>query len=147
MAFNIEISKGTRCQNEFVCEIHIDEHREVVPLITTRWSPEIYKKQWVAALKFLAASRSSRCALITCIQPESISYGITYWALFRDWHFVYFQERFIRENYEKFLISPMMVERYMPDRMQGTVEEFSRVSEWTLPISDIQEFLLYVDDE
>ena len=45
------------------------------------------------------------------------------------------------------MISPMMVERYMPDRMQGTVEEFSRVSEWTLPISDIQEFLLYVDDE
>lgn len=147
MTFNIEISKGTRCQNEFVYEIDIDEHREVVPLMTTRWSPETYKKQWLEALKFLAASRWSRCALITCIQSESVSYGITYWALFREDDFVYFQEIFIRENYQKFLMSPMLVEQNMPERMQGTVEEYSRVSEWTLPISDIQEFLLRVNDE
>lgn len=145
MTFSIDISKDTRSENGFVYEIDIDTHREVVPLITTRWSPEAYKRQWVEALKFLVASRSSRCALITCIQPESDSYGIAYWALFREDDFVYFQERFIRQGYRQFLISPMMVERYMPDRIQGTFEEYSMVSEWILPISDIQEFLLPIN--
>ncbi|GAB2715132.1 hypothetical protein [Comamonas sediminis] len=128
MTFNIEISKDTRCENGFVYEIDIGAHREVVPIMTTRWSPEAYKRQWVEALEFLVASRSSRCALITCIQPESVSYGITYWALFREGDFVYFQQIFARENYLGFLLSPCMVERHMPDRMEGTFEEYSQVS-------------------
>ncbi|QMV74078.1 hypothetical protein HS961_15220 [Comamonas piscis] len=146
MTFNIKISKDTKCENGFHYEIDIGAHREVVPIMTTRWSPEAYKRQWVEALEFLVASRSSRCALITCIQPESVSYGITYWALFREGDFVYFQERFIRYGYRRFLISPMTVDRYMPDRMEGTFEEYSQISEWVLPISDIQKFLLSIND-
>ena len=98
------------------------------------------------ALEFLVGSRSSRCALITCIQPESVSYGITYRALFRDGNFVYFQERFICHGYRRFVISLMTVNIYMPDRIQGTFEKYSQVSEWNLPISDIQEFLLSIND-
>ncbi|WP_313333832.1 hypothetical protein [Comamonas sp.] len=146
MKFNINISKDTQHENGFVYEIDIDTHREVVPIITTRWPPEAYKRQWVEALEFLVASPSSRFALITCIQPESVSYGITYWTLFREDDFVYFQERFIRHGYRKFLISPMMVERYMPDRIEGTFDEYSLVFEWILPISDIQGFLLSIND-
>ena len=69
------------------------------------------------------------------------------WALFREGDFVYFQQIFARENYLGFLLSPCMVERHMPDRMEGTFEEYSQVSEWVLPISDIQEFLLSINDE
>lgn len=147
MTFNIEISKDTQCENGFVYKIDIDAHRELVPIITIIWSLEAHNRQWVEALEFLVASRSSRCALITCIQPESVSFGITYWALFREDGLVYFQEIFARENYRGFLLSPCMVERHMPDRMEGTFEEYSQVSEWVLPNSDIHEFLLSINDE
>ena len=60
--------------------------------------------------------------------------------------FVYFQEIFVRENYREFLLSPCMVEKHMPDRMEGAFEEYSQVSEWVLPISNIQEFLLSIND-
>ncbi|MGE8492712.1 MULTISPECIES: hypothetical protein [Comamonas] len=85
----------------------------MVPLITTRWSPEAYKRQWVNTLRFFVASRSSQSTLVTCIQSESVSCGIICLALFRVENFVYFQEIFTRENYRRFFLSRCMVEEHM----------------------------------
>lgn len=141
MTFSITISCPNR-NNDCLYEIQINDYRESNTLLTTRWSLSEYEEQWRGALTSLVNFDVNRCALITDIQPEENSYGVMYWALFREGDIVFFQERFLRENIESFIASPQMAEKFMPDRIQGSPEEHRRVSEWVLPISDIHTFLI-----
>ena len=123
------------------CELIIGDHKEVFPLITTLWNRDAYESQWMDALQALVGERVDCCVLITDVQRSEDSSGVTYWAMFREGHDVYFQERFSRDQ-TALLIGPASAAApYIPSRIQGTPEEQSRVSEWTLPMEHVRQFV------
>lgn len=140
MTFSIRsVDVGNTLQGK--CELIIGDHKEVFPLITTLWARDAYESQWMDALQALAGERVDCCVLITDIQPSEDSSGITYWAMFREGQDVYLQERFSRDQ-TALLVGPASAAApYIPSRIQGTPEEQSRVSEWTLPIGDVRQFV------
>lgn len=139
MTFSIRsIDIGNVLQGK--CEVTIGDHKEVFPLITTLWTRVAYESQWMEALQSLVGDCVDCCVLITDIQPIDDSSGVTYWAMFKEGQDVYLQERFSRDP--AFLIGPASaVAPHIPSRIQGTREEQSRVSEWTLSIEDVRVFI------
>ena len=123
------------------CELVLGDHYESFPLITSLWSREAYEAQWTEALSALVSGAVKSCALMTDIQPPEDSVGVSYWALFRQDDLVYLQERFLRASSALLVGPPISVEAHIPPRIQGTTEEQSRVSEWTVALPDIREFL------
>ena len=140
MTFSIRsVDVGNILQGK--CEVIIGEHKEVFPLITTLWARDAYESQWMEALQSLVDERVDCCALITDIQPSEDSSGVTYWAMFREGQDVYLQERFSRDQTALLIGSASAAAPHIPSRIQGTLEEQSRVSEWTLPIGDVRQFV------
>lgn len=140
MTFSIRsIDVGNSLQGK--CESIIGDHKEIVPLITTLWTPATYESQWMDALQSLADDRVDCCVLITDVQPSEDSSGVTYWAMYREGGNVYLQEQFSRDRAALLLGSAIAVLPHIPPRIQGTPEEQSEVSEWVLPIEDIRQFV------
>ena len=140
MTFSIRaIDVGNAHQGK--CETIIGSHREIVPLITTLWTREVYESQWIEALSNLIADRVNCCILITDVQPLKSSSGITYWALYKEGGDLYVQEQFSRDRSKLLNGSTSDVASYIQPRIQGTQEEQNEVSEWVLPIEDIRHFL------
>jgi hypothetical protein len=123
------------------CEIIIGDDREVCTLITTLWACKDYESQWIASLQALSDERVDRCVLITDIQPSEDSVGLTYWALFRESQDVYLQERFLFDQKSILIGSATAVAPNIPSRIQGTPEEHSQVSEWTVSIGEVRQFV------
>ena len=140
MTFSIR-SIGTGDSQRALCELVLGDHKEVFPLITSMWTRDMYQAQWMDALRALVEDRVSSCVLVTDIKAPEISYGVSYWALFKEDGIVYFQERFSR-NLMAELISPASTaEPHIPARVQGTPEEHSQVSEWELSIDEVRHFI------
>lgn len=124
--------------NQAKYEIIIGDFRETSLLVTSLWTTDEYELQWKSALESLLDCEVNSCVLITDMQPENDSAGITCWALFREESKIYFQERLVWENYKKLIGSPINAEAYMAPRIQGTPVEHSMVSEWICSIDDIR---------
>ena len=140
MTFDIySVDKGDEKQAQY--EIVLGNYKENGPLITTHWTRGEYEKQWLEALSALVEGDVNSCLLVTDIQPTTISAGITYWVIFRKEDSIYFQQRW-KMNFAAFLIGPpSAVEKHIEPRIQGTLEEHSRVSEWRLPFNCLQQFV------
>lgn len=145
MTFNISVTDTSEL-NRGLCEIQIGDHKEIFPIVTTLWSSEMYRSQWVQALKAFTRDEVHSCVLITDIQALQDSFGIAYWVLFRDGESVHFQERFSRELRDELSGSPINAAPHIPSRIQGTAEEFAQVSEWTLPIDSLRKFIVRTKD-
>lgn len=140
MTFSISFGEprpGERARGEIV----LGEHRESFPLMTTFWTCEMYRAQWMNALQSLVNQQVEKCILITDIQPIEESAGISYWALFRQGDSVYVQERFSRERPAQLIGEARVAESFIDERIRGTPEEHAEVSEWMLSMSDISRFL------
>ena len=140
VTFSIQIIDA-RSSNRVRYQIRLGDNVEEGYLITTRWSCDEYSEQWKTALTALTQGKVLKCVLITDVQPEYASFGIMYWALFRDEQDVIFQERFLRKNPEHLLGSPEIVEPHIPHRVQGSPEEHALVSEWSVPLAHINSFV------
>ena len=141
MTFCIRSIENASGVHKVLCELTLGEHRELFPLLTTLWTPDRYRSQWIEALHALVKGEVEACILVTDIQPPDDSFGMAYWALFREGDHAYFQERFTRELSQHLLGSAKCIEAHIPPRVQGTPEEHSVVSEWIVPIQDLRKFV------
>lgn len=123
-------------------EIRLDDHKETFPLVTTYWSCDEYRCQWMEALSALTDDLVNSCLLITDVQPLSDSTAAFYWVLFRDQEVVYVQERFTRNRESMALMPATAVEKHIEPRfLSDSEEEQARISEWTVSFEDVLSFV------
>ena len=146
MTFSIR-SFDTDSLSRGKCELIIDDHKELFPLVTTLWARKAYELQWKEALLALLAGHVDSCVLITDIQPPQDSSGITYWAMYKEGQNVYLQEHISRDRTAFFIGSASAVAPHIPSRIQGTSEEQSQVSEWSISIEAVRQFVRYLGIE
>ncbi len=140
MTFNIRsIYLGNPTVGQY--EIVLGEYKEIAPLITTLWSFESYEAQWIDALRELSDNSAGSCVLITDIQPPEVSVGITYWAMYREGRNVYLQEQLATDKRDLLTQRAISAAPHIPLRVQGTLLDQSKVSEWKLSIEDIYKFI------
>ncbi len=123
-----------------MCELLIEDEKEVFPLPANFWTREQYESQWHEALRALVNSDVDRCILITDIEPPEISSIIFYRVIFREGEVVYMQERFVRDR-DRWLGSAVTIAPRIAPRVQGTPEEHALVSQWEVSMDDIRQFL------
>lgn len=140
MTFSIRLNETDRAERAS-CELILGEHKENFPVITTLWNRFNYESQWIEALNGFVKNNVDACVLVTDIQPPGDSFGISYWAVFRAGDVAVFQERFSRELSKRLIGPAKTVEPHIPPRIQGTSQEYSQVSEWTVPIDDLRRFV------
>lgn len=121
--------------------IVLEGDREGGRLITTFWDCGEYEHQWREALKALSQRRVQSCVLITDIQPPAESYGVMYWAVFRDDSDVFLQERFLRMDPYRIVGRPEDVEARIPPRIQSRDVADPPVSEWRVRFSSVCAFV------
>jgi hypothetical protein len=109
----------------------------------SHWGPGDYQAQWRKELRAIAEARDHG-ALITRIHDPSVGARVGTWTMWREDDRVLFQNRllFMLEGQNGF--DPGRVCDHIGEYRSHT-EEGQRISEWTLPVTAIQEFLGQLD--
>jgi hypothetical protein len=105
----------------------------------TFWSTKDHENQWLTELNHLMASRD-KGALIISIPDPANPFRVWTWTMWKKDDHVLFQNRllFMLEGSRTF--NPACVSEYIGE-YQSHDEDGDRISEWTVPIAAIRNFI------
>ncbi|WP_158944831.1 hypothetical protein [Granulicella sp. S190] len=103
------------------------------------WDKAAYESHWNRELVALVHG-SRKVALVVSYDNPEASSNLEIWRVYRDGDWAYFQNQLFPYSHlpENFDISE--ISQYIQDRVVITAEG-NRISEWDVPISDIESFL------
>jgi hypothetical protein len=120
-------------------EIQLGDDHEFFQSVVTYWTVEDYAASWTTALRRLVAGTASTCLITSVTDPATTNFVIT-WPMYRVGYDVYVQNRY--------LFLEDLDDEFNPDAPWESVEPRStidedgqKISEWSLHLTDIQEFL------
>jgi len=128
--------------------IKIGDFQESIVFKTDHWLKSDYIHQWVEAIeRLLNGGERAKSALITeMYDPKKPKFAMMVWPLFRQGDTVYVQSRYI--PYEEFK-DPFNLQdfyEHIGNRVVDKENEEYRVSEWTIDIRDLKEWLLKIKE-
>ncbi|WP_193368588.1 hypothetical protein [Pelagibius marinus] len=105
----------------------------------SHWDQERYRSQWKEALERLVKGEDKSALVTSMYDPDKANF-ITWWPLYRDGDCVLVQNQllFLAELAKPF--SEAQPYKSVP-RRETTTEDGEAISEWTIDLSDIEEFL------
>lgn len=127
---------GEQC---LVGRITLGQFSEDIFLPLTYWSKSDYLMQWEAALRCISEGATKSALLVSMYDPGDLNFVFA-WPLYRIDQSVHVRNCIIFADELKEAFNPDNVSDYVHDREQLS-EDGERISEWTVTVSDIQEFL------
>lgn len=121
-------------------EIVIDDFRERFVSLQSFWSASRYEAHWREAVERIVRDGERSC-LITSIADPARSEMLFWWPMYREHDRVYVQNGMLFFGQLQGSFDPENPFPSVPDRTMIN-EDGERVSEWSLPVSDLQAFLL-----
>lgn len=103
------------------------------------WDKSDYQFHWRRELKALVEGNSKVAIIVSYDDPNAAS-NMEIWLVYRDGDWAHFQNQLLWYSSlpEGFVVAEMS--RYISDRVV-TTEERHRISEWDVPVRDIESFL------
>ena len=105
----------------------------------TFWSTKDYENQWLTRLNQLMASRD-KGALIISIHDPANAFRVWTWTMWKKDDQVLFQNRLLFMLEGSRTSNPACVSEYIGE-YQSHDQDGDRISEWTLPIAAIRNFV------
>ncbi len=106
---------------------------------TTYWSAEQYESSWNTALRRISDGAEVSCLVVAIEDPEAVAF-IEVWPLYRENNAVHFQNHYIFMEKLDHKFNPGTPRNSV--RARETVDEDGKsISEWTLLLPGLQEFL------
>lgn len=103
------------------------------------WSKSDYESRWKRELRSLCEGRT-KIALVVSYNDPKVSYNLEIWRVYRDGEWAHFQNQlpYYSDLPEGFEVSKMS--GYIQDRATANASG-QRISEWDVPLRDIESFL------
>jgi hypothetical protein len=120
--------------------IQIGAHRESFHSVLGFWSVEIYRTNWINALRRVLSGADVSCLLTSVPNPATANLFTT-WPLYRSNDQVSVQNQLIFADELDRAFDPDVPWQYIGPRTTVD-EEGSRISEWRILCTDIEEFVL-----
>jgi hypothetical protein len=141
MTFEIKLLPDTiNSEDELFGEITIGDYQEKFASSLKLWSVDEYRRQWRSALKeIIEGVGKSQSALITLAGDVQSNISITCWPLYRDGDVVYVQNRFLFADDLPRSFKVEDIRDYIGERTKYS-DEGDQISEWKVPLGDIQAF-------
>ena len=138
--FSISLSDKQYSVENDLCasgEITIGDFSEKFHASLSYWTHQDYVRQWLSALNKITTFENNKGAIISSMYNPISANFICCWVMYRLGGLVYLQNHILFLDDLSTPFDERNIEKSIPDREQVT-EEGERISEWRIPLSDIQ---------
>ena len=120
-------------------KIQIGDFSETLIASLVSWDRMQYERHWASAIRRILEGQE-RSALITSFVQPPLSRHLVWWPMFRDCETVHVRQQLLFFDQ---LAQPFSVEDpwdFIGERIHSS-SDGSKISEWTLPIEDMEAYL------
>jgi hypothetical protein len=125
--------------DESVGQIILGDFQERFRSLITFWKPQDYVRHWQAALRRITTTEDRSCLITSVAAPGDADY-LMWWPMYRVGRVVYVQNAVL--IFESLAEPLNLADPFasIPERSVVT-EDGDPVSEWSVPVSSVQDFL------
>ncbi len=117
--------------------IRIGEFEERIQVPLSYWDENEYEEQWKDGVGRVLGGHSRSCLLTAVTDPKNTHY-FEWWLIYREAEVVFLQNGILFLEDSKHSLDPKHIFDDIPVR--ETMEDGRPVSEWTVPLTDFEEF-------